>query len=97
MIKATLTTAETAKIMRECGIPKDTQTLCQQIEEGFYPFAKCMNMKSNSRYFEIYKKEFAEFIAEKVGLKVTFKDPVEDYYPEPVEVIEGVFISRLEE
>ena len=62
----TLTLNELAALMREMGLSVSNEALSAGIEQGLYPFAICVRMPgSNQRRFEIYKKLFVRWAADR--------------------------------
>ncbi len=64
----TMTLNELAEAMRKLGLSVNNEALAVAIESGLYPFAICYRAKdSNShRHFEIYRKLFEQWVAERV-------------------------------
>jgi hypothetical protein len=70
--KATITTEEAAVMMREAGIPIETTTLRDGIEQGIFPFGVCI--ARSRKVFIVFKKKFAEWLFDVCGEMPTFND-----------------------
>jgi len=64
----TMTLNELAESMRKLGLSVNNEALASAIESGLYPFAICYRTKDSNahRHFEIYRKLFDQWVAERV-------------------------------